>query len=310
MRLIIVFLFFIMMSGCTQYADVTKKDCVEIVGFDDILDNPDIEIIVIGEVHGMTAPPQLAEAMICHSLQRGDKTLLALEMTASNQMQEYLKSDGSESAQMKLFEEDMWDGEFTDGRSSEDMFLLVDQARLLKQGNVPFAISLFVPSREEQEANWGEKEISSNERNQIKENLMATKILSAKNAFSADRVIVLTGNIHASHARYERGGRNYDLMGVHLPPEKTLTLNTLYQSGTSWSCRSASAEDCKTHDTMGSVSENHRLARDGCFEIMLWDEGLEIEEFASTIDNSLNYDGLVYIGKAEASPPAYLRLQQ
>lgn len=295
------------LANCSSESKIQNmSECDPVIGVESILDEASPKYIVVGEVHGMTAPPKLVEALICHSLNAGFKTSLALELADDESyLSTYLSSDGSDAAKEALFKDQMWRDTFTDGRSSEAMLDLIDYGRIQSTAKELSVFGFMAPPTDMSKFE-GTDDAARNYRSQVYERTMAENIVKKSEDFGSEKVIVLTGNLHARHSRYNRGEISYDLMGVHLPAGVTLTLNAIYTAGSSWSCRGAAPEDCKAHKSGGSVAESDALAQSEVFQLFLWSDESSAS-YISTYSNPKNYDGVVYVGRAQASAPANLK---
>lgn len=293
--------------SCTQVktenaARLNQADCPEIQGLDYLLSDAAPEIIVIGESHGMVQPPELVKALTCHSEKRGYRTALALEISdEKNLYKDYLESDGTESDKSALFEDWMWKGLFTDGRSSDAMLGLIDYARVRSQVNSDFSVIFFKPS-----GKGIDKNLNRSQRSQIYEKQMAQNILDGADQSGAQKTFVLVGNLHARRGRYSYNDLEYDLMALHLPKNKAITLDAVYSAGTSWNCRGPEPKDCGEHTVGGSVAADSDLAKSGKLTIILSSDKERIAPFIGRLFKTEWYDGVVYIGEAKASPPANL----
>lgn len=287
--------------GCQPQAETQPQtqeaslDCPEIGGLDQILGAGSPEIVVIGEYHGMTAPPAFVSALTCQSLKAGLSTSLALELTDDDgRFVDYMASDGGGAAKEKLFEHSMWTTGFTDGRSSEAMLEMIDLARdRLSQGLdlqvFPFASGDYdyesFKTRNESAAGW--------------EKTLASGVLEA--SAGRDKTIVLVGNIHARRGRVKWGELDYELMAEHLPKDKSLTFNVITTRGTSWNC-SGQPHKCEERYSGGPITPDHAFAQDG-FKIIMSEDISEEDRKMLKFDNE-DYDGVIFAGQAKASPPA------
>lgn len=308
------------LSGCSQDGNFESKThesivgahCPVIDGVENLLSDGGPEVIIVGEMHGMAEPPAFVKALTCHSLSRGHKTALALEMSDSNGiLEKYLTSDGGDIATKSLFEGGMWKSEFTDGRSSEAMLELVDYAREVSQTNNLSVIkfkaddlnfNLFLSKNPD----TGEDDFDQNGYSAAYEKAMAVNILSGATKTGADKTIVLVGNVHARRSNVTFGELDYPAMAANMPKPRSITLNTVSIGGTSWNCRGGKPSDCKVNKTNESISRDSKIAKTGNYTILLGEGRGVIPYVNDSYYKPEWFDGVIFVGAATASPPANL----
>lgn len=281
--------------GCQSQTKMADLNCPDINGVDEVLSLDSPDIIVIGETHGMTAPPAFVSALTCHSLKAGLSTTLALELSDDNgRLAGYLESDGGGQAEDKLFEDPLWTTGFTDGRSSEAMLSLIDQARIWSSPDLDFQAFWFTGGHFDFESLETQNEIAA-----AWENHLANGILDASKG--RDKTIVLVGNVHAMRGRVGFGELKYDSMMEHLPEGRALTFNTITTPGSSWNC-TGQPTICGESPSGSALKSAHPFAQGG-FKIIkseTMSDNLKAG-FRFGIDE---YDGVAFAGQAKASPPA------
>lgn len=281
-------------ASCQSKTQTASLTCPDIAGVDEILSSDGPDIIVIGEIHGMTRPPEFVSALTCHSLKSGFSTTLALELRDDDgHLAEYLRSDGSDQARDNLFEDPLWTNGFTDGRSSEAMLSLIYQARGWSSQGFDFQVSPFMgrgfdyklyETRNEHSAAW--------------EKHLAKGVLDASTG--RDKTIVLVGMLHAMRGHRDYGELDYALMMEHLPKDQTLTFNVATSAGTVWGCVGQPVK-CGERRSSGSILPDHPFKQDE-FSIVTSDEITDDVQKLLRFDSS-RYDGIVFAGQAKASPP-------
>jgi len=284
------------LGACVPDIKTPVSDCPDIIGVETILTPQKSEIIVIGEVHGMTAPPEFVSALVCHSLAQGVETTLALEMADDDgSLSTFMISDGGEEAQRALYKDDMWTTGFTDGRSSTAMFDLIDTARVIMGKNDSLDVGFFASGTFEVD-----DDATRSERSSAWEKHMADNIVKMSKA--SNRTIVLVGNLHARFGKNTFRDNNYTLMAEYLPRDKTRTFNALSAPGTVWNCIFQN-KTCESRSSRGHVPADHPILQEERFRVLLADEleGSLGEAFGY---NPSHYDGLIYMGAADAAPPA------
>ena len=284
------------LGACAADVDIASLPCEQIVGAESVLASEGPDIIVIGEMHGMTKPPAFVEALTCRSLRDGYKTVLALEISDKDgRLDSYLNSDGGETAREALLEAQMWTTGFTDGRSSEAMLDLIETARVWISQGYDISVTPFATM----DIN-GEDFETKSDLAAAYEKMLADNILAGAKA--GQKTIVLVGNIHARHGAIVFGDLNYDAMAEHLPRANTLSFNMIAMSGTGWNCQGEPII-CQENIFKGQLGLNHPLAQDGRFRILSKDE-IGGTKFPKLRLDPEFYDGLVFVGPAKASPPA------
>ena len=295
----------LILSGCDKankqsvVENAANNSCLPITGVDSLLSSK-ADIIVIGESHGMVEPPEFVEALLCHSLSKGLKTALALELNDDHNLLEvYLSSDGSEAAKNAFFDDWAWKGQFTDGWSSQAMMELIDRARLLNQDTKAFEVIPFKPSNMPIEDFQNQ-----NARSQAYEKTMAKRIVEGSEKVDADKTIVLVGSLHARKGHFSFREMEYDLMAIHLPENQTETYLGVHTGGTSWSCRGPEPDDCGQYEVKGHIELDSKMGRDETFMVVKNDSSDIIDLLDPSYYQTEWYDGIIYLGAATASPPA------
>lgn len=306
------------LMGCNQSSSTSPRlsgidqaiTCPTINGVEAVLSDDGPEIIILGEPHGMVEPPAFVEALVCQSLAKGHRTALALEISDEKGLFEaYLHSNGDDDAKSYLFEDWMWKGEFTDGRSSEAMLELVDYAREMSQTKnlkvIKFkADDLDAKKFSSKNPDTGADDFDQNGYVTAYEKEMAENILKEAAALNIDKTIVLVGGVHARRSNVSFGELDYPAMAVHMPAPQSLTFNTINTGGTSWNCRGPKPSDCGKSQTVASISSESKIAKSDDFEIILGLGRKTIPHVSESRYKAEWYDGVVYMGAASASPPA------
>jgi len=286
----------LLLGACTSDINVTTPNCPDIIGVETLLTSQKSEIIVIGEVHGMTATPEFVSVLICHSLAQGVQTTLALEMSDDDGvLATYMKTDGNASEKAALFKAKMWTTGFTDGRSSMAMFDLVESTRSRMAHNKSLRFGVFAGETHEVADDATPNETSSAWEKHMGENIVEL-------AETSERTIVLVGNLHARYGDIKFGELNYASMVEYLPKGRTRTFNALNAPGTIWNCI-YETKACESHGAGGRIAADHPIAQAGQFRVLLKEE-LAGELGETFRYNPSHYDGLIYVGASVASPPA------
>ncbi|WP_427450098.1 hypothetical protein [Litorimonas sp. WD9-15] len=296
MRLLAIFPVYLALMACSSSNAEADLNCADIIGMEALLSPSGPDIIVIGELHGMTAPPEFVSALTCHSLAKGLKTNLALEIyDEDNRLAGFIESDGSYEAETEMLRAPMWTTGFTDGRSSEAVLSLIKTARQWKSEAQPLFVTAF------RDVNLASQTFETpSEGSAAFEKGMAENIIVASQ--DHDKTIVLVGNLHASMGRWTYGDLDYTLMAAHLPRARTLTFDMVATEGTGWNCIGQPII-CGVNPYQNTIRSDHPVAVENVFRVLMKDE-LKTYPKTDVRFNAEDYDGLIFMGQAVASPPA------
>jgi len=232
------------------------------------------DILLLGEIHGTSESPQLVGQLACAALEQGHAVVVGLELPRTMQegIDTYLGGDGSREAKIELLDDDFWKRDYQDGRTSRAMMELIETLRVLRVDEQPIRIVAFDIVRREPD----------------RDQAMALEISRVAADRRDDRLIVLTGNLHARLTRGRAPG-GLEPMGFHLsllsPGREIASLNLTHSGGTAWICTGGSAADCGARRMGGSEAPiGLELFFDGRRE---------------------NYSGRWHLGPITASPPAW-----
>ena len=188
-------------------------------------------VLLFGELHGTRESPAFIGDVLCAAVGARLPLVLALEVPRSEQraIDGFLASAGTPEDRAVLAAGAFWGREYPDGRSSEAMLALIEQARSLRRSSaelrvVTFAAAASLPFRQHDRA-------------------MSDSLARAAGE-AVDRVtVVLTGNVHARLAR----GMPYDstfapmghLLARRLAGRSVVSLGMAHEGGEAWTCRAA-----------------------------------------------------------------------
>jgi len=215
-------------------ASTPSAECTDIPGWEQVIANPEVRWVVIGEIHGTNEIPAIfADAV--RQAANSRPVVIALELPSPDQhaIDAFINSDGGGAAKTDFLAAQMWNSPTKDGRSSEAMFRLFEVLREMKSKGrvrsvVAIAPSLFAGVTTMEEA----EEIAARFNQADYEKDMAKLVEAA--AQPGAIVLTLTGGVHASRARL--AGLDFVGMAGHLPQEATLTFNIQSNGGQSWTC--------------------------------------------------------------------------
>jgi hypothetical protein len=234
------------------------------------------KVILVGEIHGTRAAPELFGNLVASVADSKSKTLAILEITQSSQanVDAFLKT-GDESL---LKKEPFFTHDFQDGRSSQAMVALLKSLARLPNVTVlcmdPEAGSMTPQERD---------------------TAMASFINAHRSGF--DHTLVLTGNVHSSTEVGTAWDQNYRPMGSELKGMATdlngeQLLNILIRSEKvdSWSCQGPNISDCRVYRGTAVPSDYSRAV--GFQSYFIWEQKLTDGHNAS-----------IFIRSVKASPP-------
>ena len=189
-------------------------------------------IVLFGEVHGTVEAPAFVANALCHALAAGHKVTLALEhpLEERERLAAFLRSDGGAAARAALLAGPFWTGGFQDGRSSEAMFALIDEARRLKKAGQPLELVVF-----DSLAYAGDRDRD-----------MGRTLRAAIDAAPDRLFLVLTGNLHSQLTVGREGDPAFVPMGITvksgLADRRVVALDVSASGGEFWGCYSPT--DC------------------------------------------------------------------
>lgn len=255
--------------------------CTDIPGWEQVIADPEIRWVVVGEVHGTNETPAIFADAVCLAA-KSRPVVVALEYPSTDQraIDDFINSDGGVAAREDFLATQMWNSPIKDGRSSEAMFRLFEVLRQMKSKGQVRAVIGFVPSMLARASTKPEFEVTVARFNQADYEKDMAKLVEAA-AQPGAIVLTLTGNFHAT--RTELAGLDFVGMAGHLPPDATLTFDARSNGGQSWTCVGRPM-----------VCGPHANSRDGENQ----PRGLQLRG-----DNPA-FSGVLYLGTAAtASPP-------
>ena len=206
----------------------TITDCAAIEDLDAVLSEQAPPLIIIGEVHGRTGAPALVKALLCHSVSRGLKTHLALELPKDreNHALSFIRSDGGGGAYQSFLSDSRWLS-LGDGRRTVETFGLLEYLRAERaahiaelRGQLKIGLSYFAPSAQQIKNLAGDKQTA-----QSYEIILKDHLNTALEVHRPAKMIVLAGNLHASRDDVTFGGESYKTMASYFGADEALTLN-------------------------------------------------------------------------------------
>lgn len=266
----------------------TGNGCDTIAGAETLLDEAAGRPVLLGERHGTEQAPEFVASLLCLSVVRNERTILALEMSAAEQgrLDDYLASDGDAQAVEALIAGSyFWNGRMRDGRSSEAMLALIDTVRHRRAAGE--AIDLVaVDYHALDDADLAEMP-------QRRDHAMLRRARSLVG--SADVILVLVGNVHARRTPMVFGERSLETIGSLAGRDEVYSVRLGAIGGEAWTCRGASAEsvECGPHASAAYVDlGEHR--------VLSMEDAIGAGVLGVEADS---YHRYVYLGESVASPP-------
>lgn len=237
-------------------------------------------VLLLGEMHGSAEIPAFAADAACQGLKEGRSVTLALEIPRDNQarVDAFLASEGTAVDREALLGSTFWTDVYQDGRRSEAMLALIEEARRLRRQGRPLRIVLI---------DWDRKQGEAQERDRA----MAEALAAAARQAQAEEgaLIFLTGNIHSRISKGTPWNPDFESAGsllVREIPDLSITaLEAAYADGTVWTCATSEVDSCQARPLRGRGD-----AQGG--RIVLHPE----------VKNG--HHGLFHVGPLTASPPA------
>lgn len=195
--------------------------CHPIPGWEAVSQRRDLGFLVIGEMHGSSEIPQIFADAVCLTAATRPVTV-ALEQNEAGQeaIDAFMASNGDEQARATFGKAALLWHTPPDGRSSIAYFQLFETLRAMKAAHRIDRVIGFQPAYSAALLNQA-----------AREEAMAQRLMAQ--ARPGATVVVLVGNVHAMQAN---AGRPYRTMASYLPPERTITLDTFGNGGSTWAC--------------------------------------------------------------------------
>jgi hypothetical protein len=234
-------------------------------------------VTMFGEIHGTREAPAFVAAVACHGAKVAPIILgLEIHSELGARIDRFLASNGGESARRDLLADRFWT--FRDGRGSEAMVRLLETMRKLERSGRSVRVVAFDGGY----ASRGDRDAG-----------MARTLIRSVPTKEAARSItlILAGN---RHARTDNPGT----MAWHLRQAfpTLVSLNLTHAGGSTWTC---------TFD-MASATRPGERPRVVCGVNAVGGSDRGAQRFVDRggTRSTPGYDGIFYVGKVSASPPA------
>lgn len=247
--------------------------------------------VVFGELHGTEQAPAFVGDIACALAARGARLLIAIEHDASSDAALQRAWRGPVGKLQTILAEMDWARD--DGVGSAAMFRLVKRLHRLRHAGRSIDIVAFNGVKDDDQR----RRFASLAGQGPHDAAQAENIeRSADRGY--DLVLVLTGNIHARKQPVTFGSVSFEPMAMRLARSGELvSLDMTIAGGTAWLCAAApsttaqpapaGAVRCGAHD-LGPSTRTERA------------RFIDLREGAGQSP----YDGIFYLGKVRASPPA------
>lgn len=255
--------------------------------------------IIFGESHGTIEAPMFVERVVCALASRGERVLVAVEHDSKENaaFQKAWNESGKRFSQQ--LRKSGWEGR-EDGVASVAMLHLINHLHTLNEKGYHISIVAFNGIRDDNQ----KKRLSNLPGQGPHEAAQADNILEAERKGAFDRVVILTGRLHARKVEVERGGIKFKPMAMLLSDAKNvISLSMKSSDGTSWNCR---LKANTTLLTSGSIPLNAIVCGSQSYN---GDADFRLPPFMSLwpyagVENDSDYDGFFWVGMPHASKPA------
>ena len=250
--------------------------CAPLPGIEDILNQPQITYLLVGEYHGTVEMPAIAADALCAAAATGKPVVLGIEFPLESQphLDAYMRSDGGASARVAFLEAPAWKEE--GGRNTAAVLDLIERARSLSTAGYKVAATLF-------------DKVTNPTVSKEREAGMAEALSEAQARHPGSIVVALTGAGHADKEGWVSQKPPFLAAGGLLPQDHTISITFARPGGQYWGC-SAPEGDRTRGCTAYDMPVREPMAPRGI-----------------VMDKTLRggFDGVYYSGKAyTASKPA------
>lgn len=266
------------LTGCmsTKHA-ADRLECKPPLDWERAADLAEGEILTFGELHGTDQGPDAVAEYICAvASQRSGRTMVAVEI--SDRWEEQLSAalvaaDPAEALIETM--PDFWSGQ--DGRASQAVLRFLVRVAELQKAELDIDVVPFVNVSEKAFRVLREQGDQS-----LVEKGYAERILDR--SLSAQRTIVMVGNIHAAQQAGQYTFVSFPPMASHFP-EGSVSLDMFHDAGTAWNMTNG----------VGALKTSRARKRsdtEGPYPRIVFNEDLEPY-----------FDGYLYVGPLTGSPP-------
>lgn len=201
------------------------QTCQIVENLELVLDSEAPPIVLIGEVHGYTGAPALVEAILCHARKTGLKTQLAMELPKDREAiaHDFIRSTGDKKAYRAILSDSRWTSP-GDGRRTASSFRLLEYLRE-QAGDNKTRLTYFVPAEPKVRAMM--QGMSFTDAYEI---VLADNLKADFKQNKPDKMVVLTGNLHASRGQNTFAGERYLTMASYFDADEAISFNISLQA--------------------------------------------------------------------------------
>lgn len=259
-------------SSTSSSHDASPPDCGPTIDGSRAIAH-EARLIMFGEIHGTYETPEFVISFVCQVVTSGQQLRLGLELPAAEAaaIARFLESDGQATDRAALLAGAHWRRDEQDGRSSEAILTLLDDARRLRAAGLPLEVFVFDVDAW---ADWNERDSS-----------MAARILEEADTHPEAMIVTLSGNLHNRTVPGLPWDPEAQPMGTWIRAERpeALSFDLRHHGGTAWICMK---EGCGSVDLSGSIGGPS-------WAVELWPS-----------PDEHGYGGVFWIGSITAAPPA------
>jgi len=196
------------------------SQCEEKVAIPPVFDAA--QVIFFGEIHGTQESPKLVTDVLCDLLTKGHTVLLGVEIPSNEQarLDTYMHGNGTKDELEKMLNSPFWTSNRHDGRSSQAVLSLIEMSRVLAKATTRLRVIAFAPYQ--QEANFDES--------------MANVVQASINKNSREKILILTGNYHASRSVGTLWDPSFKPMAYYFKNFNTVSIRIEHRRGSAWNC--------------------------------------------------------------------------
>lgn len=263
-----IILFGFWLSASTQATELPNKPCYVDSAFKRLAS--DNNLLMFGELHGTQEMPAYVASVLCFLSTDIKPIKLGIEYLPDQlpYLIKYIDSSGTRQDKEALVFNPYWSAKYQDGRTSQAMFELVDQVRLLRKSG--HDVSLFV---------------FDNQLEQNRDKAMAEMVIAELSKDPDVFHMLITGNIHSQMKKGVPWNSSLETMGTYLSKLNTKITSVLltHSGGEAWIC----TPDCKTTSLKESKTKTVMIGR------------------LAVAHQNQKHDYQIKLGRITASLPAY-----
>ena len=251
--------------------------------------------VVFGEVHGTEQAPAFVGDIACALAARGARLLVAIEHDAASDAALQRAWNGPTDKLKTILAEMNW-ADRNDGVGSVAMFALVRRLHQLKLAGRSIDIVAYSGIKDDDQR----RRFAALPGQGPHDAAQAENIERAA-ARGDDLVLVLTGNVHARKQPVTFGGVTFEPMALRLARTGTLvSLDMRTAGGTAWTCDAAPSSAVQPSPADAISCGAHDLGPSAMTDPTPF---IDLRDAADAA-GAPRYDGVFYLGKVRASPPA------